>query len=109
MIINEVNSPMKPFCWADLLHVWKNGRTLKPAKRQEQETGTVKIRLMGSPDLVQKWGKELENTYGITGKIYPNRNSYEVRYYVDLDDRKAEEVIKRQRLSNNHQIKKVVK
>lgn len=53
----------------------------------------MKIRLMGSPDLITKWGNELESAYGITGRIYPNRNSQEVRYYVDLDDRKAEAIV----------------
>lgn len=57
----------------------------------------MKIRLMGSPDLIQKWGEELKAAYGITGKTYPNRNSHEVRYYVDLDDRQAEAVISKKR------------
>ena len=69
----------------------------------------MKIRLMGFLDLIQLCGKELEKAYGTTGKTYPNRNSHEVRYYLDLDDRKAEAVLKKQQPSNNHQIKKVVK
>lgn len=55
----------------------------------------MKIRLMGSPDLIQLWATELKTEYGISGKTYPNRDSHEVRYYVDLDDRQAEQVILR--------------
>lgn len=69
----------------------------------------MKIRLMGSPDLIQLWGNELKKAYGITGKTYPNRNSHEVRYYVDLDDRKAEAVLKKQQPSSNQHIEKVFK
>ena len=53
----------------------------------------MKIRLMGTSDLIQQWAKELERAYGITGKTYPSRNSHEIRYYVDLDDRKAEAIV----------------
>ena len=69
----------------------------------------MKIRLMGSPDLIQLWGNELKKAYGITGKTYSNRNSHEVRYYVDLDDRKAEAVLKKQQPSSNQNIEKVFK
>ena len=69
----------------------------------------MKIRLMGSPDLIQLWSNELKKAYGITGKTYPNRNSHEVRYYVDLDDRKAEAVLKKQQPSSNQHIEKVFK
>lgn len=50
----------------------------------------MKIRLIGSSDIVRAWGQELERTYGIKGKEYPSRYSEaEVRLYVDLDDRQA--------------------
>ena len=68
----------------------------------------MKIRLMGSPDLIQLWANELKKAYGITGKTYPNRNNHEVRYYVDLDDRKAEAVLKKQQPLNNQHIEKCV-
>lgn len=48
----------------------------------------MKIRLMGSPDLIQLWANELKKAYGITGKTYPNRNSHEVRYYLKHKNRK---------------------
>ena len=63
----------------------------------------MKIRLMGSPDLIKLWSIELEAAYGITGQTYPNRNSQEVRYYVDLDDRKAAAIISK---SNAKTVKK---
>ncbi len=55
----------------------------------------MKIRLMGSLDLLNKWSHELKSEYGISGKLYKNRNSHEYRYYVDLDDRQAERVVDR--------------
>ena len=64
----------------------------------------MKIRLIGSPDLIKLWSIELETAYGITGQTYVNRNSQEVRYYVDLDDRKAEVIISK---SNTKTVKKV--
>lgn len=59
---------------------------------------------MGSPDLIKLWSIELEAAYGIIGQTYPNRNSQKVRYYVDLDDRKAEAIISK---SNTKAVKKV--
>lgn len=54
----------------------------------------MKIRLIGSVDLVRAWSAELERAYGIKGTIYPSRyNSNEVRVYFDLDDRLAAAVI----------------
>ncbi len=55
----------------------------------------MKIRLMGSLDLLKKWGNELKAEYGISGKLYKNHNSHEYRYYVDLDDRQAERIVER--------------
>lgn len=53
----------------------------------------MKIRLMGSSDLVDSWCQELERAYSIKGSKYPCRNSNETRVYFDLDDRKAAEVV----------------
>lgn len=53
----------------------------------------MKIRIMGSPDLIEAWAAELKKAYGVTGRIYPCRGSSEVRLYVDLDDRKAAEIV----------------
>jgi hypothetical protein len=33
----------------------------------------MKIRLMGSSDLVRAWSRELEKSYGIKGAEYPSR------------------------------------
>lgn len=49
----------------------------------------MKIRLMGSPDLIRAWGEELQRAYGVTGRVYPCRGGNDVRLYVDLDDRQA--------------------
>ena len=54
----------------------------------------MKIRLMGSPDLVRAWSNELERAYGITASIYPSRRGgNEVRAYFDLDDRQAASIV----------------
>jgi len=53
----------------------------------------VKIRLLGAPDLVRAWAKELERSYGVVGKEYPSRYGSDLRYYCDLDDRLAERVV----------------
>lgn len=54
----------------------------------------MKIRLMGSADLVRAWGAELKRAYGITGAEYPSRyGGNEVRIYFDLDDRQAAAVV----------------
>jgi hypothetical protein len=45
-------------------------------------------------DLVRNWASVLEESYGFKGKFYPNRNSNEIRWYVDMDDRQAEQVLK---------------
>lgn len=49
----------------------------------------MKIRLMGSPDLVRAWSSALENAFGIKSAEYPCRGSNDIRAYVDLDDRIA--------------------
>lgn len=50
----------------------------------------MKIRMMGSPDLIEAWAVELKKAYGVTGRVYPCRGgNNEVRLFVDLDDRKA--------------------
>lgn len=54
----------------------------------------MKIRLMGSADLVRAWSAELERAYGIKGKEYPSRyGDGDVRAYFDLDDRQAASVV----------------
>jgi len=49
----------------------------------------MKIRLIGSPDLIRAWAAELKKAYGVTGREYPCRGSSDVRLYIDLDDRQA--------------------
>lgn len=53
----------------------------------------MKIRLMGSADLVRAWSLELEKSYGITSAEYPCRGSTEIRAYFDLDDRQAAVIV----------------
>lgn len=55
----------------------------------------MKIRLMGSPDLVRQWAIELEREYGVKGREYDNKRTGDgqVRFYLDLDDRVAEQII----------------
>ena len=54
----------------------------------------MKIRLMGSADLVRGWAALLEEQFGVVVGEYPNRRGgNEVRYYIDLDDRTAAEVM----------------
>lgn len=54
----------------------------------------MKIRLMGSADLVRAWSKELESSYGIKGAEYPSRyGGNEIRAYFDLDDRQAAAIV----------------
>lgn len=51
----------------------------------------MKIRLMGSPDVVRQWAAELEKKLGVTGKEYPMRGNQGIRWYADVDDRTAQE------------------
>lgn len=54
----------------------------------------MKIRLMGSPDLVRAWSAELERVYGLKASIYPSRRGgNEIRAYFDLDDRQAASIV----------------
>jgi hypothetical protein len=54
----------------------------------------MKIRLLGSADLVRAWSRELERAYGIKGKEYPSRyGGNEIRAYFDLDDRQAAAIV----------------
>jgi hypothetical protein len=54
----------------------------------------MKIRLLGSVDLVRAWSRELERAYGIKGREYPSRyGDNEIRAYFDLDDRQAAEIV----------------
>ena len=52
----------------------------------------MKIWLIGPTDIVRGWATKLREEYGIEGREYPSRqNPQEVRYYVDIDDRRAAE------------------
>lgn len=53
----------------------------------------MKIRLMGSPDLVRAWKAAMEQSYGIHGAEYPSRHGNDLRVYFDLDDRVAAKAI----------------
>ena len=55
----------------------------------------MKIRLMGSPDLVRRYAQLSEEGFGVKGKEYAARNSSDIRYYIDLDDRVAEAALER--------------
>ena len=54
----------------------------------------MKVRIMGSPDLVRAWAAQFETHFGTRGREYPNRNGTDVRYYLDLDDRVAADVVR---------------
>jgi len=56
----------------------------------------MRIRLMGAPDLVKAWARHLEDQYGVSGRTYPSRRGPDLRWYGDLDDRRAAELMKRQ-------------
>ena len=51
----------------------------------------MKIRLMGSDDLVRAWAKRFA-AQGIRGSLYPMRGGKGLRWYADIDDRLAAEV-----------------
>jgi hypothetical protein len=53
----------------------------------------MKIRLIGSEDLVTAWAAELQRAYGVKVALYPSRGGPEVRAYCDLDDRAAAEIV----------------
>ena len=53
----------------------------------------MKIRLMGSPDIVRAWADQFQREFGIVGQEYGSRRGgNEVRYYLDIDDRLAARV-----------------
>ena len=54
----------------------------------------MNIRISGSPDLVRAWAARFETHFGIRGREYSNRNSADIRYYLDLDDRVAAGVMR---------------
>ena len=54
----------------------------------------MKLRIMGSPDLVRAWAAQFETHFGTRGREYPNRNSTDIRYYLDLDDRVAADIVR---------------
>lgn len=53
----------------------------------------MKIRIMGSPDLVEQWAAIYEGRFGVKGRTYPCRGSTDVRLYLDIDDRLMERVL----------------
>ena len=55
----------------------------------------MKIRLSGSQDLVRDWAKVFGDAFGVSGRLFPNRDSSDVRCYIDLDDRVAEDAARR--------------
>jgi len=56
----------------------------------------MKLRLIGSADLVRAWGKRLDDVFGIQGKEYPSRyGAGELRLYFDIDDRLAAEIVEK--------------
>ena len=55
----------------------------------------MKIRLMGSPDLVREWAEIFEAAFGVRGRVYPTRNGSDVRRYIDLNDRVTEDAAQR--------------
>ena len=54
----------------------------------------MKLRIMGSSDLVRAWAAQFETHFGTRGREYPNRNGTDVRYYLDLDDRVAADIMR---------------
>ena len=54
----------------------------------------MKLRIMGSPDIVRAWAAQFETHFGTRGREYPNRNRTDVRYYLDLDDRVAADIVR---------------
>ncbi|WP_192497221.1 hypothetical protein [Halospina sp. K52047b] len=54
----------------------------------------MKVRLMGSPDVVREWAQRLEEQLGVTGREYPMRGGGGIRWYADVDDRVAEKAAK---------------
>jgi hypothetical protein len=53
----------------------------------------VKIRLMGPEDVVRAWAARLGQHLGAAGDFYPMRGGWGLRWYVDIDDRVAAEVV----------------
>ena len=57
----------------------------------------MKLRLMGPPDIVRGWAVQLEEAFQSTGREYPTRvGGTDIRYYLDVDDRRAEEAVRLQ-------------
>lgn len=64
----------------------------------------MKIRLMGTSDLVKGWAAELEREYAMRAVFYPMRgNSSGLRAYLDLDDRQASEILQKRPASSGAQ------
>ena len=57
----------------------------------------MKLRPMGPPDIVRGWASLLEEAFQSTGREYPTRGGgADIRYYLDVDDRRAEEAVRLQ-------------
>lgn len=52
----------------------------------------MKIRIMGSEDVVRAWAKRFGQILGVAGDFYPMRGGAGVRWYADVDDRFAAEL-----------------
>lgn len=53
----------------------------------------MKIRLMGTEDLVRGWAAELEREYSMRAAFYPMRGKTGMRAYLDMDDRQAATIL----------------
>lgn len=69
----------------------------------------MKIRLMGSPDLVRAWSAAIEKAFGIKCAEYTCRGSTDLRAYADLDDRIAAAVAFQSAEQAQHGYRRVVK
>ena len=57
----------------------------------------MKLRPMGPPDIVRGWAVQLEEAFHSTAREYPTRGGgADIRYYLDVDDRRAEEAVRLQ-------------
>lgn len=54
----------------------------------------MKIRLVGSPDLVRAWNAHFGRLLGVSGPEYSSRyGKAEIRVYIDIDDRLAADIV----------------
>lgn len=53
----------------------------------------MNIRLCGSEDLIHRFNSLIKEFSGKQGKVYPSRNSNELRLYLNADDRAVEKCL----------------